>query len=123
MSEKDKLGIDDFQALFLLFGGITLAWSILCWFLIPDSPLTAWFLSKEDRVKAIERVQDNLTGIKNHQVKRYQVVEALLDPKTWLLALFQFTQNVPNGGAGSVRNSPSSMMNMVLIWPISLLQL
>jgi hypothetical protein len=57
VSEKDKVGIYYFQALCLLFGGITLAWSILCWFLIPDSPLTAWFLSKEDRVKAIERVQ------------------------------------------------------------------
>jgi hypothetical protein len=32
-------------------------------------------------------------------------VEALLDPKTLLLALFQFTQNVPNGGAGSVRST------------------
>jgi hypothetical protein len=107
----------------LLFGGITLAWSILCWFLIPDSPLNAWFLSKEDQVKAIERVQDNLTGIKNHHFKRYQVVEALLDPKTWLLALFQFTQNVPNGGAGSVRIAFFDMiMIMILTQSNSLLQ-
>ncbi|KKK14657.1 hypothetical protein P175DRAFT_0484744 [Aspergillus ochraceoroseus IBT 24754] len=89
------------KALFLLFGGITFVWSIFCWFAIPDSPIGAWFLSKEDQVKAIERVQDNLTGIKNHHFKRYQLVEAFLDPKTWLLALFQFTQNVPNGGVGS----------------------
>lgn len=77
-------------------------WSVICWFAIPDSPLGAWFLPIEDQVKAVERVQDNLTGIKSHHVKRYQVIEALLDPKTWLLALFQFTQNVPNGGVGSV---------------------
>ncbi|KAJ5990749.1 hypothetical protein N7499_011295 [Penicillium canescens] len=89
------------KALFLLFGCTTLAWSMICYFTIPDSPMTAKFLSEEDRVKAVERVQDNLTGIKSHQVKRYQVIEALLDPKTWFLALFQFAQNVPNGGVGS----------------------
>ncbi|RAO70591.1 uncharacterized protein BHQ10_006603 [Talaromyces amestolkiae] len=116
--------IAPWKALFLLFGGITFAWSILCWFLIPDSPLTAWFLSQEDQVKAIERVQDNLTGIKNHQVKRYQVVEALLDPKTWLLALFQFTQNVPNGGAGSfasivVEGFGFSRLNTLLVQMIA----
>ncbi|KAF4764718.1 Major facilitator superfamily domain general substrate transporter [Penicillium solitum] len=94
-------GIPPWKALFILFGGITLLWSVICWFAIPDSPLGAWFLPIEDQVKAVERVQDNLTGIKSHHVKRYQVIEALLDPKTWLLALFQFTQNVPNGGVGS----------------------
>ncbi|KAL2850145.1 major facilitator superfamily domain-containing protein [Aspergillus pseudoustus] len=89
------------KVLFLLFGGLTLGWSIICWFAVPNSPMTAWFLSKEDQFKAVERVQDNLTGIKSHHIKRYQIVEALLDPKTWLLALFQFTQNVPNGGVGA----------------------
>ncbi|CAI7593544.1 unnamed protein product [Penicillium crustosum] len=94
-------GIAPWKALFILFGGITLLWSVICWFAIPDSPMGAWFLPIEDQVKAVERVKDNLTGIKSHNIKRYQVIEALLDPKTWLLALFQFTQNVPNGGVGS----------------------
>ncbi|PYI07546.1 MFS general substrate transporter [Aspergillus sclerotiicarbonarius CBS 121057] len=94
--------IAPWRALFLLFGGLTLAWSVLCWFGLPNDPLDAWFLSKEDQVKALERVQDNLTGVKNHTVKRYQIMEALLDPKTWLLAVFQFTQNVPNGGFASI---------------------
>ncbi|KAL2817901.1 putative MFS allantoate transporter [Aspergillus cavernicola] len=89
------------KALFIIFGSTTFAWSIICYFAIPDSPIGSWFLSKEDQFKAVERVQDNLTGIKSHHVKRYQVIEALVDPKTWLLALFQFTQSVPNGGVGS----------------------
>ncbi|KAL4782216.1 major facilitator superfamily domain-containing protein [Aspergillus varians] len=89
------------KALFLLFGALTFGWSVICWFGIPNSPLGAWFLSKEDQVKAIERVQDNLTGIKNNHIKWYQVAEALMDPKTWMLAIFQFTQNVPNGGVGA----------------------
>lgn len=90
------------QALFLIFGCTTFAWSIICYFALPNGPIGAWFLSDEDQIKAVERVQDNLTGIKSHKIKHYQVMEALVDPKTWLLALFQFTQNVPNGGVGSV---------------------
>jgi hypothetical protein len=90
---------------------------MICYFTIPDSPMTAKFLSEEDRVKAVERVQDNLTGIKSHQVKRYQVIEALLDPKTWFLALFQFAQNVPNGGVGSV----SSYMFFRLVYELHLI--
>ncbi|CAI7629751.1 unnamed protein product [Penicillium glandicola] len=93
--------MSSWKALFIIFGTTTLAWSVVCYFAIPDSPIGAWFLSKEDQVKAVERVQENLTGIKSHHVKRYQVIEALSDPKTWLIALFQFTQNVPNGAVGS----------------------
>ncbi|KAJ5518063.1 Major facilitator superfamily domain general substrate transporter, partial [Penicillium expansum] len=94
-------GIAAWKALFILFGGLTFVWSVICWFAIPNSPMGAWFLPIEDQVKAVERVQENMTGIKSHHIKRYQVIEALLDPKTWLLALFQFTQTVPNGGVGS----------------------
>jgi hypothetical protein len=81
---------------------LTLFWSIFCWFLIPNSPVGAWFLDEEDQYKAIERVKDNLTGIKNHHFKFYQMLEAFKDPKVWLLAAIQLTQNVPNGAVGSV---------------------
>lgn len=62
----------------------------------------AWFLEEEDQYKAIERVKENLTGIKNSHVKFDQVLEAFKDPKVWLLAAIQLTQNVPNGALGSV---------------------
>ncbi|KAJ5825294.1 Major facilitator superfamily domain general substrate transporter [Penicillium riverlandense] len=94
-------GFAAWKALFIIFGSTTFVWSIICYFALPDSPMGAWFLQEEDQIKAVERIQDNLTGIKSHRIKRYQVIEALVDPKTWLFALFQFTQNVPNGGVGS----------------------
>ncbi|KFY23268.1 hypothetical protein V491_02600 [Pseudogymnoascus sp. VKM F-3775] len=93
--------IAPWKAVFLIFGGLTLFWSIFSWFLIPNSPVGAWFLEEEDQYKAIERVKDNLTGIKNDHVKFDQVLEAFKDPKVWLLAAIQFTQNVPNGALGS----------------------
>jgi hypothetical protein len=89
---------------FLIFGGATVAWGFAVFFLLPDVPTGAWFLSPSDRVKAIVRVQDNLTGIKNDEFKWYQLSEALLDPKTWLILTIQLASNIPNGGITSVRS-------------------
>jgi ACS family allantoate permease-like MFS transporter len=50
--------------------------------ILPDTPMNAWFLSREDRIKAVERVRHNMTGIKNNEWKKSQVIKALFDPKT-----------------------------------------
>lgn len=64
--------------------------------------MNAWFLSKEDRIKAVERVRHNMTGIKNNEWKKAQVIEALLDPKTWFIVVLALAVNIPNGGISTV---------------------
>lgn len=64
--------------------------------------MKAWFLSKEDRIKAVKRVRHNMTGIKNNEWKSAQLVEALLDPKSWFMVLIALSANIPNGGISSV---------------------
>jgi hypothetical protein len=86
----------------LIFGGFTIAWSIVVLFLLPDDPTKAWFFSPTDRVKAIIRVQENMTGIKNDEFKWDQCRETLLDFKTWLIFVIQLASNIPNGGINSV---------------------
>ncbi|GJN69376.1 hypothetical protein PLIIFM63780_000433 [Purpureocillium lilacinum] len=88
-------------AVFLIFGGATVAWSVGVFFLLPDVPMTAYFLSEEDRAKAVARVTENQTGIKNNHFKWHQCREALLDPKTWFIVLIQTCGNIPNGGIHS----------------------
>ena len=56
---------------------------------MPDVPGKVVFLSEEDRTKAVLRVQENMTGIKNNKLKWAHVREALLDIKSWLLVLIQ----------------------------------
>jgi ACS family allantoate permease-like MFS transporter len=56
--------------------------------MFPDSPVTAWFLTPEERVIAVIRLRHNQTGVENKHFKRDQFVEALCDPKTWLFAAF-----------------------------------
>ena len=67
--------------------------------------MTARFLSREDRVKAVVRVRENMTGIRNNTFQWAQCREALLDSKAWLLVLIQLCANIPNGGLHSVRNT------------------
>ncbi|KAJ5973267.1 MFS allantoate transporter [Penicillium waksmanii] len=96
--------IAPWKASFLILGGATVAWSICNIFLLPDTPSNAWFLNNSDREKAVARVQENLTGIKNDKFKWEQCKEAIKDMKTWFLVLIQFSSNIPNGGVTTFRS-------------------
>lgn len=93
------------QAVFLIFGAASIAWSVAIAFFIPDVLMTAWFLSKEDRIKSVTRVKENLTGIKNDTFKWEQFKEAIFDSKTWFVVEIQLSSNIANGGVNSVRKS------------------
>jgi hypothetical protein len=87
---------------FLIFGAITIFWAVILFFWLPDTPMTARFLSKEDRHKAVIRVQENMTGIKTSEFKSQQFIEALLDLKCWALVFVQITSSIPNGRVSSL---------------------
>ncbi|PFH57766.1 hypothetical protein XA68_14593 [Ophiocordyceps unilateralis] len=91
-------GIATWKAVFLIFGGVTVTWSVGLFWLLPDVPMSAWFLSPEDRAKAVTRVKDNMTGIKSDQFKWRQCREAILDVKAWAIVLIMLTMNISNGG-------------------------
>ncbi|KAF3385328.1 hypothetical protein F1880_002224 [Penicillium rolfsii] len=86
------------QWLFIIFGLATFLWGTLMLFRLPNSPVDAKFLTEEERVIAIERMKSNQTGYKNSEVDTRQIVEALTDIKTWLLATLILACNIPNGG-------------------------
>jgi MFS family permease len=90
---------------FMIIGGVTSVWGIALWFLLPDSPLTAYFLSRENKIVAIERMRWEQSGIENKTVKMEQIKEAFSDPKTWFYVLVTFLCNFTNGpvtGFGSI---------------------
>lgn len=88
----------------MIFGSITIAWAVGIYFLLPDTPSTAWFLGAEDRQKAIMRVKENMTSIKSDEFKWAQLREALLDIKTWMVVVLHLASNIPNGGITTVRH-------------------
>ena len=50
--------------------------------------MTAKFLTEEEKLKVVKRVQENQNGIETKVWKKEQFFEALLDIKTWLFFLF-----------------------------------
>lgn len=57
--------IESWRVMFLLLGSVTMALGVILLIFLPDSPLNARFLSKEERLLAVERIRSNQSGIGN----------------------------------------------------------
>jgi predicted MFS family arabinose efflux permease len=84
--------------LWRLLGSVSAIWSFIAFIFLPDSPMNAFFLTEREKYHAIQRLAENKTGITNRQWKWDQAFEAFIDPKTWILFLFNIAINIPNGG-------------------------
>ncbi|PPQ73355.1 hypothetical protein CVT26_015447 [Gymnopilus dilepis] len=82
--------------LMIITGMLTLFASVIFWLLFPDSPTTAWFLTERERVQAVLRIKTNQAGVENKHWKKEQFVEALSDPKVWVMALSAAVANLCN---------------------------
>lgn len=95
-------------------GLITVTFGCSLWWILPDSPHDAKFLTERERVIAVRRLESNKTGVKNRHHKQYQVIEALKDFKVWMLVAAIFFHNMTNSLQTNVscfRLSLSSIFN------------
>ncbi|PNS20595.1 hypothetical protein CAC42_322 [Sphaceloma murrayae] len=97
-TRENGSSIDPWRIVFLLWGLVTVCLGLIFLYIIPDSQLNARWLSKTDRILAIERVRVNQQGIGNKHFKRHQLLDALTDPLTWAYVLYALIANIPNGG-------------------------
>lgn len=65
--------ISSWKTMFLIWGGVTTAWGIALWFLLPGSPVQAGFLNEDERKRVIDRIKTNGTGIESKVFKWSQV--------------------------------------------------
>lgn len=72
------------QVIFLFFGLITMIFSSVLFLYMPDSPAEAKFLSKHDKLIAVERLRMNQMGVLSRRWRWDHLWETLRDPKTWL---------------------------------------
>ncbi|KAJ6533655.1 major facilitator superfamily domain-containing protein [Mycena capillaripes] len=93
----DAPGPQQWQYIFYILGGVTMLWAFVIWFLLPDSPASARFLSPRMRILAVHRVAGNQVGIKNKRFKREQAIVAAKDFKIWILFVSVFAAAIPNG--------------------------
>ncbi|KAJ7497483.1 MFS general substrate transporter [Mycena latifolia] len=90
-----------YQVIFLFIGLLTIVCSPIVYFVLPDSPSKARFLSHEEKIVALERLRANNQGTEAKVWKWGQVGEVLLDVKTYLWFSLLFLCAVPSGGIGA----------------------
>lgn len=76
-----------YKIIYIVLGGLAIVVGICVLIWLPDSPVHAQFLTKEERIAALERVRDDQGGTENKNLKKGQVFEALTDIRTWLIVL------------------------------------
>lgn len=98
-------GLAPWRWLFIIFGLFTLVWSIFLAFFLPDSALKAKWLAPHERQVAHSRPQKRNHSFKTNDWKLHQALEAVKDPKTWLLFWYTILTSFPNGGYTNVSSS------------------
>ncbi len=91
-------GQNAWRSLFWIDGAITVAYGIIVGIFLPANPVKARFLTERERFVAIERVRADQLGIENKNFNASQLYEVILDPKVWLMLLFNLFVSIPNGG-------------------------
>jgi hypothetical protein len=95
--------------LFIIFGAVTFIWGVVMYFVLPNNPQTAKFLTPEERRLAFARVQGMRHSADTRKWSTAQFKEALIDPRSWLFFLLNIFTTLPGGGLTAV--SP-----YVLLW-------
>jgi len=98
---KITTSLSGWRILYYFWGGITILWAAVVWFLLPDSPITAKFLNDRGRYVAIERLRANQAGVENKTIKPAQIMEAFKDIKVWILICMSFLLSAPNGAVST----------------------
>ncbi|KAK6387659.1 hypothetical protein LTS17_000928 [Exophiala oligosperma] len=92
--------LDGWQNIFLFAGLLTLFWSLVVLWLMPDDPKRAKFLTERERFVALERVRDNNSGLVDQHIKPSQIFEIVRDPAALMLITLMFCACVSNSIVG-----------------------
>lgn len=89
-------GLARWQYIYLLAGALTLVFGLAC-FAVPGSPVSAWFLTPDERFVAVERLRAGQTGVRCTKFKAAQLREAVVDAKVWLVFVMMASCYTMNG--------------------------
>ncbi|KAL7924890.1 major facilitator superfamily domain-containing protein [Trichoderma austrokoningii] len=110
------------RIMFVVLGCVTVIIGLSTFFLLPDTPMKASWLSSNEKVALLKHVSVNQTGIQSRKFRPKEIVEALLDPQIYLLLLSVVLLSVSSGvvttySATLIRNlgyapKKAALMNM-----------
>ncbi|BDD61440.1 hypothetical protein MAP00_006484 [Monascus purpureus] len=107
LGHADQADIANWKLIFLVVGALTFIWAAVIFLYLPDGPHNARILTDYERIVAVWRISKNRTGVQHPRFLMYQVKEALLDPKTYLMLLMGISYGILNG---SVTNFMSALI-------------
>ncbi|CRL21279.1 Sucrose/H+ symporter, plant [Penicillium camemberti] len=93
--------VEPWRWIFIIFGIVTFAYGTVFYFYLPGSPHSVRFLSKEEGEFIHQRAQRESHTTVSHKWSKGQCIEALIDPKTWLIFVYSMASSIPNGGLTS----------------------
>lgn len=85
------------KIMFIVLGLVTVVIGFVTFFLLPDTPMQARFLSEPEKVMLLNHVAINQTGIRNKHYKISQALEVLRDIQLWLMVLLTILVSLPTG--------------------------
>jgi MFS family permease len=87
--------------MFLILGVVTILWSVVLWFCLPDSPFTTKNFNEKEREIAVRRLERNNAGTITYSFNKKQFFEAFRDYKTYSCAFIVLLTGVPSGAIGT----------------------
>ncbi|GMF91390.1 unnamed protein product [Aspergillus oryzae] len=72
------------QYIYIFAGALTFLFGLWCC-IMPNSPVSAWFLTPEERVVAVERLRKGQTGVRCQKIKWDHIKESFLDLKLYTI--------------------------------------
>jgi hypothetical protein len=87
--------IPPYKIVYILLGALAVVIGIIVLIWLPDSPVNASMLTKQERIAALERVRNDQGGTENKKFKKDQVIEALTDIRTWLVVFSTVLSKYP----------------------------
>jgi sugar phosphate permease len=85
------------RIMFVFLGVLTVIIGFITFFFLPDTPMTARFLSDTEKAAILHHVAPNQTGVQNTRFVIRHIWEALLDVQLWLLTLITVLISISSG--------------------------
>ncbi|CAG8923941.1 unnamed protein product [Penicillium salamii] len=105
LGHSHNTALHSWQLIFLTIGLLNFVSGCIFLWLMPDSPSTARFLTHRQRVIAVQRVAENMIGVKTREIKPSQALENLWDIKVLCCAVIGIACGVINGGVSNFASS------------------
>ncbi|KAL3494793.1 major facilitator superfamily domain-containing protein [Aspergillus germanicus] len=97
--------LKSWQLIFLVIGLLNFITGVLFLWVMPDSPSSAKFLTHRQRIIAVQRVSENMIGVKTKQFKFRQALELTYDIKVHCILFIGVACGIINGGVSNFASS------------------